>query len=196
MNRRGATSRAKYDNRQTAWRITPSGREAISALVLGGSLKKSDWSTIGQDFQLALADVFALIEAEKQLGRNDEVPPGVYPGGYHSNDNGVGTFVEDTVRRCFQERLAEAERPEQMTSAAFSVAQTWLQRFADKRPSPPELLRWAGAGWKEIVEEQFEQDLRSFNTPSSTNIARITKQYVGADMTSVNPPSFHRIMVY
>src|ERR1017187_1986311 len=60
-----------------------------------------------------------------------------------------------------------------------SIAQSWLQQA----PKPPDLADWAGEGWKGILIDRLEADLKALNTPRSGNVKALSKRYLDGDIT-------------
>src|ERR1035441_10622933 len=90
------------------------------------------------------------------------------------------SFIEDTIRACATSRLEDARCPADVGKWFNSVARRWLER----KPKPPDLGTWAGAGWKTMLRDQLEDDLRSLNTPDSKNVANLSVRYLGVDITT------------
>jgi hypothetical protein len=92
------------------------------------------------------------------------------------------TFVEDIIYGQFIERVRQAKNPDDIKSAFNAVAQAWLEPMVSRR-KPPDLAKWAGEGWKELILSKFTQDIRELNTPKSGNIRKLSKRYLGVDLT-------------
>jgi hypothetical protein len=67
-----------------------------------------------------------------------------------------------------------------MRKAFNACAQTGL----DAGPKPPDLARWTGDGWKELLRARFLEELDNLHTPSSDNIKQLSERYLGFDLTS------------
>lgn len=91
------------------------------------------------------------------------------------------TFIEDTIKREFEEKLKNANSPQDVQKAFNTVADAWLQ---SKPRSPKHVEQWTGDMWKKVVSESFTKKLQSLNTPSPENVRKISKRYLGMDVTS------------
>ena len=89
------------------------------------------------------------------------------------------SFIEDTIRSCGRQRIAAAASPFEVEGTFNSIAQSWLQQA----PKPPDLADWAGEGWKGILINRLEADLKALNTPSSGNVKALSKRYLDGDIT-------------
>lgn len=90
------------------------------------------------------------------------------------------TYIEDIIRERFELRLKDQTSPEDFRSALCLGAQVWL----NGNPAPPDILKWTGDAWKETVRWQLSQDLQKLNTPNTQNIRKLTKHYLGDDLTA------------
>jgi hypothetical protein len=92
-------------------------------------------------------------------------------------------FIEDAIRVTFEKRLEAATSPHDVKGAFCHVANVWLNPDGKSRPKTEDLFRWTGDGWKEVLKERFSDEIKSFNTPSSTKISALSKRYIGSDVT-------------
>lgn len=92
-------------------------------------------------------------------------------------------FIEDTLYTRFLDRLEKTISPVDMSSTFNSVADTWLNSSEARRLAPPDLLKWTGDGWKDLIKQKLEDDIANFNTPNSTNLRKLFKRYLGVDIT-------------
>lgn len=90
------------------------------------------------------------------------------------------TFIEDTLRDQFGDRLRDAQSPQDIQSTFNAVAQSWLERDELK---PPDVAAWTLNGWKTVLGNKLEDDLSALNTPNSKNIRKLYKRYLGEDIT-------------
>lgn len=90
------------------------------------------------------------------------------------------TYIEDTLTARFKYRIAQCKEPREMQSAFNLVAEEWL----NSKPTPPQVAKWASSGWKQMVSNRFYADIEALNTPNSINIRRLTKRYLGFDLTT------------
>ncbi len=92
------------------------------------------------------------------------------------------SYVEDALRLAFAHRLKAAEQPSDVESAFVSTAEGWLGSQG-KRPKPTELATWTGKKWKNMIRAAFDRDVSSLNTPDARNIRKLSRTYVGTDIT-------------
>lgn len=90
------------------------------------------------------------------------------------------TFIEDALKEEFRERVNSARSPKDVESPFNSVARTWLAR---NKLKPPELAKWTLDGWKEMLLQEFFEEVGALNTPSSSKIRELFKKYLGEDIT-------------
>jgi hypothetical protein len=169
----------KYDPKKPGWYITAQGREQVT------STTKHQLTPIGQDFQLALSDVYTLLNADEKLSHNNPVSTAAFVrAGIILTVTAWETFIEDTLKALFQEEIAHATKPEDVLSAFNTVAAAWINRFAVKQkyPNIPELAKWSGDGWKAQVIEHFNEHIANFNTPNSRNIIDLFKRYIDSNI--------------
>jgi hypothetical protein len=93
------------------------------------------------------------------------------------------TLIEDVLTAKFEERLEQAQTPDDVRSTFNLAADRWLPE-SPKRPKPPTLDQWTGTRWKLLVREKFQSDVAGLNTPSSTNIRELFKRYLEVDITA------------
>ncbi len=91
------------------------------------------------------------------------------------------SFIEDAVIRAFDARVESARAPADLQSTFNAVANAWLSQ---KDRKPPELVRWTLDGWKAVLREQLARNVEALNTPNADNIARVSKCYLGRDVTA------------
>ena len=95
------------------------------------------------------------------------------------------TFIEDTIKAHFTDRIGKAVKAENVLPTFNTVAHAWIDKFGDKRPKPPDLLKWSGDGWKAIITDHFNDAIANFNTPKSDNIIALFKRYIDFDIKSI-----------
>src|SRR5260370_21013950 len=88
-------------------------------------------------------------------------------------------YIEDTLTQQFQERLQKAVAPDAIKSTFNSVSQAWLS----SAPKPPDLAKWAGDGWKNVILEKFQHDIFALNTPNSDKLKNLFERYFNLDIT-------------
>lgn len=91
------------------------------------------------------------------------------------------TFIEDTLSDALGKKLAAARTPKDVQSTFNAVANAWLSQ---KDLKPLQLAEWALDGWKEMLRRHLQTEIEALNTPNSANIARLTKRYLGEDVTA------------
>jgi hypothetical protein len=91
------------------------------------------------------------------------------------------TFVEDLLRAMFLERLESANNPSDLQRTFNTIACVWLEERKRNNQSinPPELLLWAGEGWKKMILDNFKNELAALNTPNSENVKKLFSRYLG-----------------
>jgi hypothetical protein len=89
-------------------------------------------------------------------------------------------YIEDTLSEQFSDKLEYAEIPADIKGAFNSVSQTWL----NSQPKPPEVEKWTGEGWKNVVMDKFKHDVEALNTPNSENIKHLFSRYLDIDVTA------------
>jgi len=89
------------------------------------------------------------------------------------------SFVEDTIRIGATYALEAAESPADVRTWFNSVADYWLGEC----PKPPMLREWTGDGWKTLLKERMELDLRLLNTPNSEKVSNLSRRYLGIDLS-------------
>jgi hypothetical protein len=90
------------------------------------------------------------------------------------------SFIEDTIRVCAEKQIRTATSPADVQRTFNSVAEAWLQRS----PKAPHLAGWAGDGWKSLIREKLDSDLRKLNTPNTKNVRDLSKCYLSTDITA------------
>ena len=93
---------------------------------------------------------------------------------------GWESFIEDTLASQFKQRLDSATKPKDIDSTFNAVAQSWIDT---KRPTPNDIQRWTGDGWKSVIRERFDEEVGSLNTPNARNIRYLFRRYLGVDVT-------------
>lgn len=175
----------KHHPRRNGWTITPKGLDLI-AVSPTGPLSSKMLTPMGRDFQLSLADVYALLHAEKSLAANEAASAAYIRAGVILTVTAWETFVEDTLRTYAAHVLETPTSPDEVPKAFNAVAQAWLFTTADKRHlTPPGLKKWTGDGWKTMIREHFENEVATFNTPKSENIASLFQRYAGFDVCAL-----------
>lgn len=173
----------KHDSRGPGWRITPKGHDWVVASLQSPYYAKM-LTPIGQNFQSTLSDVYALLDASKQVRSSDHAAAFVRSG-VILTVTAWEVFIEDAAKAHFENRIERAEKAEDVFSAAMAVAQAWIGASGDKRPRPQDILAWTGTGWKSIVNDYFQKELSTFNTPRSENVIALFKKYIGFDIKPV-----------
>jgi hypothetical protein len=93
-------------------------------------------------------------------------------------------FIEDAIRVAFGYRIIVATSPHHVKSTYCHVADGWLNSGAKRRAKPEDLIHWTGDGWKEVLKEKLAQEIEAFHTPNSENIRKLSKRYIGWDLTT------------
>lgn len=89
------------------------------------------------------------------------------------------SYIEDTLREQFMQRLNAATLPSDLRAAFNATAEKWLN---SKNPTPIALAEWTGERWKELVRAQFDQQVEGLNTPGSKQVAKLSRLYLGLDV--------------
>lgn len=92
------------------------------------------------------------------------------------------SYIEDVLCAAFAGRLREATKPSDIEATFNMVANAWLDSQS-RKPRPHDLARWAGESWKTLIQEKFDEETRTLNTPNSANIKKLSKRYLGLDLT-------------
>jgi len=175
----------EHDPRSPGWRITPKGQDSAASSP-STPLHAKMLTPIGQDFQLALSDVYTLLAADKQTTPSTHNSTAAFiRSGIILTVTAWETFIEDTLKVHFKNRLEQAIRPEDILNTFNAVAAAWINRLGEKRLKPQDLARWSGDGWKTLITEYFSSELLAFNTPKSENIVALFKRYIGYDIKAV-----------
>lgn len=175
----------KHDERGTGWRITPIGREYLAGIVPQVPHAARMLTSIGDDFQLALSDVYTLLNADKHLVFDIAGSAAFIRAGIILTVTAWETFIEDTVKARFMARINAATNATDVSNTFNAVAGAWIGKLGEKRPTPQDLLRWTGDGWKVLLTNHFTAEIATFNTPKSENVIALFKRYVGFDIKSV-----------
>jgi hypothetical protein len=85
------------------------------------------------------------------------------------------SFVEDTVQQQLEKRLNAATTPSQVQSIFQAVAQEWLE---GARRYAPDLIKWTGDSWKQIIRESLKAKLERFHTPNTENVDSLFQRYL------------------
>lgn len=175
----------EHDPRSPGWRIMPKGQDNITVSP-SIPLQAKMLTRIGQDFQLALSDVYTLLAADKKVVQNTQSSIAAFiRSGIILTVTAWETFIEDTIKAHFKRRLEQAVKPEDVSSTFHAVAAAWISRLGESRLTPPHLMQWGGDGWKALLTEHFNSEVLAFNTPKSENIAALFKRYVAYDIKAV-----------
>ncbi len=175
----------KHDSRRSGWTITPKGLDFIATSPTA-PLNSKMLTPMGRDFQLSLSDVYALLHAEKSLAANEAASAAYIRAGVILTVTAWETFVEDTLRTYAAHVLETATTPDEVPKAFNAVAQAWLAATTEKRHiTPPGLKKWTGDGWKAMIREHFENEVATFNTPKSENIANLFQRYAAFDVCAL-----------
>jgi hypothetical protein len=89
------------------------------------------------------------------------------------------SFIEDTVTEQVERRLGEASVPSEMPSIFNSVADEWLDPIRSPKRHGPDLIQWAGNGWKALIRDSLTRTLDIFHTPNSENTNQLFKRFLG-----------------
>ncbi len=136
------------------------------------------------DFITALLDAHALRafydELKQEWGENSARELEVLKrGGIILAITAWETYIENKLNHGFDALIKEATAPSDILSAFNTVAEEWL----GSKPKPPDLAQWTSTGWKDLVSTRFRRELDGLNTPNSINIRKLTKRYLGIDVT-------------
>jgi hypothetical protein len=93
-------------------------------------------------------------------------------------------FIEDVLRSVFKHRLSVASNASEVENTFMAVASAWLNPEGKDRPKPAELMRWTGDGWKDVLTTRLTEEIASLNTPNSQRIKKLSKRWLGWDLTS------------
>ena len=93
------------------------------------------------------------------------------------------TFIEDTLKGAFEDRLRSATNPMELQNTFKEVAREWMKRGKNLADAPQRLADWSEDGWREVLQAEFNSNLRGFNTPDSAGIRRIYQKYLEVDVT-------------
>lgn len=89
------------------------------------------------------------------------------------------SFVEDTVTEQLGLRVDGARAASEMQSVFNSVADEWLDPIRSPKRHGPDLVHWAGDGWKDLIRDSLKKSLETFHTPNSENTNQLFKRYLG-----------------
>lgn len=179
-----------FDKQSPGWRITNAGVSFING-ELGysvGRIRVTAKALV--NLELTPKDIRALLsfyENTFKAGRRDQSLDVFKRASLILTITAFETFVEDVLRVCVLEKLKNALEPNQIMAAFNTVAQDWYSAISQRQatsPKPADFVKWAGQGWKRLIQERLENDLRNLNTPKSGNIRVFTKRYVGSDITA------------
>ncbi len=179
-----------YDNNNPGWRITKSGVEFIRQ-ELGrevGEVKITARAYV--NFLLATKEIRTLLDFYDDTKHTSN---------YHNSSleifkkTGIilvvtawETFVEDISESYVNYRIENASSPNDMHGILNTIAQDWYKSILERqanRPKPPDFIKWTGDSWKQLIRDKLREDLNRLNTPNSENIRRLSKKYVGQDVT-------------
>lgn len=161
------------DRRISGWRITPQGRAHIEAISSGHEKSTKMITKAGDNFQFSLSDVYALLKADQDT----EV---FKRAGIILTVTAWETFIEDTLTLHFEKRMKEAQTPGDIESTFNELARVWIDN--QKSIHPPDIVKWTGEGWKNILLGRFNNEIARFNTPNSENIKKFFKRYLDLDV--------------
>jgi hypothetical protein len=91
------------------------------------------------------------------------------------------TFVEDTLRAQFLERLDRAASPNDIFKAFNHAAAEW---FKQSPKDPRMLATWTGTGWKSHVQEHHARTIASLSNPNAKLTASLFKRFLDTDVTA------------
>lgn len=136
------------------------------------------------NFEHSLADVQILLrfhdtETKKKSGRPDRTLEVFKRAGVILAVTAWETYVEDSLKSQVQERVKAAKTPQDLQATFNSVAQAWLC----SAPKPPDLAKWTGSGWQEVILERLRVEVDTLNTPNSSNVEKLFKRYLGLEIT-------------
>jgi hypothetical protein len=136
------------------------------------------------NFSAAIQDVDTLLSLHDKLGPQRDRPLAALEVLKRSaiilTVTAWEAFVEDAIRVSFEQRISKATCPKDVNGTFCAIASGWL----NSSPKPLDLPRWTGDGWKEILKERCMEEIKDLNTPNSDNIRRLSKRYLGWDITS------------
>jgi RiboL-PSP-HEPN len=93
------------------------------------------------------------------------------------------TFIENTLRWTFEDRLGTVTDPRELRGTFREVAREWMKRGKNLADNPERLAEWSADGWKAVVQAEFHCDLDKFHNPGSNNIRRMYQKYLEVDVT-------------
>jgi len=90
------------------------------------------------------------------------------------------THIEDVVRSEFSARLKVAIGPTDIEPLFNSIGNAWLEEKQGNNRvlKVTDLHSWAGEGWKKMLLDKFESDLKKFHSPNSENVKSLCKRYL------------------
>jgi len=140
-------------------------------------------SSARSNFDYSIADVDILLqvhdaETKGAVGRPDRQLEVFKRAGIILTVTAWEAYVEDTLSQQFREKLGRAAVPADISSAFNAASDVWL----NSKPKPPDVAKWAGDGWKTLVLEQFDQEVKALNTPNSDKVRVLFKRYLGLDL--------------
>lgn len=84
-------------------------------------------------------------------------------------------YIEYVVERFFEYKLKIASTPKDVENASNYAFASWCK--GRKLNNLDDIKEWNGTNWKKLVLKEFNNDIKSFNTPSSKNINKLFKRY-------------------
>lgn len=150
------------------------------------AIKVSIQSSQLENFKFAMNDVQVLLqlhdkETERLRGRPDRSLEVFKRAAVILSITAWETFIEDTIRSVAINRIQNASSPRDIQGTFNSVAANWLQEEA---PKAPDLVKWAGEGWKSMIIERLNKQISDLNTPNADNIKQLALRYLGLDITA------------
>lgn len=92
------------------------------------------------------------------------------------------TFVEGKLRDSFLIRMEKVSKPNDVKMLFNDVVYSWI--YEQKR-KPEEIQKFIEDGWKQIIINNFEKEIRNLNTPNSTSLVRLYKKFLGKELKLV-----------
>jgi len=94
------------------------------------------------------------------------------------------TFIENTLRWTFEDRLGAVTDPRELRGTFREVAREWMKRGKDLTHNPERLAEWSADGWKAVVQAALIYDLDRFHSPTSDTIRRMYLMYLEVEVTA------------
>jgi hypothetical protein len=142
------------------------------------------------NFDFAMDDVKLLLKLhDQQSGRRTGKPDRnleVYKrAGIILTVTAWEAYIEDIVSYVFEQRLKEAESPDEFPDVFRSTINSWLAKKYENKPEKRRDVKreLTISDWKKAFREKFKKSIRDNHNPNSRNIRNLTVQYLGMDLT-------------